>query len=129
VRWSAPPVLRRILTRTVALVPGMVVAAVQGQRGVDGLLVASQVVLAFCLPFVCLPLLVLTSSKEVMSVRKEHRELVEEQSREVHRSTQGQDEMVNFANGVVSQAFGWLFLLVLIVANVYVLVELARGKT
>jgi Mn2+/Fe2+ NRAMP family transporter len=129
VRWSAPPVLRRILTRTVALVPGMVVAAVQGQRGVDGLLVASQVVLAFCLPFVCLPLLVLTSRKEVMSVRKEHRELVEEQSREVHRSTQGQDEMVNFANGVVSQAFGWLFLLVLIVANVYVLVELARGKT
>jgi metal iron transporter len=122
-------VLRRILTRTVALVPGMVVAAVQGQRGVDGLLVASQVVLAFCLPFVCLPLLVLTSSKEVMSVRKEHRELVEEQSREVDRPTQGQDEMVNFANGVVSQAFGWLFLLVLIVANVYVLVELARGKT
>jgi metal iron transporter len=113
VRWSAPPVLRRLLTRAVALVPGMVVAAVQGPRGVDALLVASQVVLAGCLPFVCLPLLLLTSSKEVMSVR----------------DGKADGEVVSFANGYVAQAFGWVCLAVLVVANVYVLVQIGRGAT
>lgn len=41
-----------------------------GQPGIDTLLVASQVVLAIVLPFVAAPLIWLTSSKSVMSVRK-----------------------------------------------------------
>jgi metal iron transporter len=123
VQWSAPPVLRRLIARAVSLVPGMVVAAVKGRDGVDALLVASQVVLAFVLPFVTLPLLLLTSSKEVMSVKKE-----------VHAGgVVGEEgnvgEMISFANGRISQAFGWIVWVVLVVANVYVLVELGRGET
>lgn len=41
-----------------------------GRTGIDTLLVASQVALSIVLPFVAAPLIWLTSSKSVMSVRK-----------------------------------------------------------
>ncbi len=46
------------------------VAIAVGRPGIDTLLVASQVALAIVLPFVAAPLIWLTSSKSVMSVRK-----------------------------------------------------------
>ena len=47
----------------------MTVALVMGRDGINVLLVASQVVLAVVLPFVTLPLLWLTSRKDVMRAR------------------------------------------------------------
>ena len=64
------PFLRRIITRRIGLIPSVVVAIAVGQPGIDTLLVASQVALAIVLPFVAAPLIWLTSSKSVMSVRK-----------------------------------------------------------
>jgi metal iron transporter len=153
VRWNAPPVVRRILTRSVALIPGMIVAAVQGKDGIDALLVASQVVLAGVLPFVTLPLLILTSDKGVMSVRRsslEERERARDEGEvtRVERELDQQDtdekagatapdagaaevddeEMVSFANGKIVQAFGYISWLLLVIANIYVLVELGQGK-
>lgn len=42
-----PPWLRRIITRTLAIIPAMIVALLQGDRGVNDLLVLSQVVLRY----------------------------------------------------------------------------------
>ena len=64
------PFLRRIITRLIGLIPSVVVAIAVGRTGIDTLLVASQVALALVLPFVAAPLIWLTSSKSVMSVRK-----------------------------------------------------------
>lgn len=46
------------------------VAIAVGRPGIDSLLIGSQVALAIVLPFVAAPLIWLTSSKSVMSVRK-----------------------------------------------------------
>ena len=62
--------MRRLLTRCLGLVPALVVAAAVGRAGIDALLVASQVTLSIVLPFIVFPLLLLTSSKTVMSVKK-----------------------------------------------------------
>lgn len=67
---SRQPFLRRIITRLIGLVPSMVVAIAVGRPGINTLLVASQVVLSIVLPFVAFPLIWLTSSDSVMSVRK-----------------------------------------------------------
>ncbi|KAK1236706.1 Manganese transporter smf1 [Marasmius sp. AFHP31] len=67
--WRTSPILRRLITRLLSLVPSMTVAVVMGRSGIDVLLIASQVVLAVVLPFVTLPLLWLTSRKEVMRAR------------------------------------------------------------
>ncbi|KAJ8501542.1 hypothetical protein ONZ51_g535 [Trametes cubensis] len=68
--WRVSPFLRRIITRLIGLIPSVVVAIAVGKRGIDTLLVASQVALAIVLPFVAAPLILLTSSKSVMSVRR-----------------------------------------------------------
>ncbi|CDO70248.1 hypothetical protein BN946_scf184942.g48 [Trametes cinnabarina] len=70
IEWRVSPFLRRIITRLIGLIPSMVVAIAVGRSGIDTLLVASQVVLAIVLPFVAAPLILLTSSKSVMSVRR-----------------------------------------------------------
>lgn len=67
---SHQPFLRRIITRLIGLVPSMVVAIAVGRQGINTLLVASQVALSIVLPFVAFPLIWLTSSESVMSVRK-----------------------------------------------------------
>lgn len=69
-RHVVQPFLRRIITRLIGLIPSVVVAIAVGKRGIDTLLVASQVALAIVLPFVAAPLILLTSSKAVMSVRR-----------------------------------------------------------
>ncbi|KAI0762678.1 natural resistance-associated macrophage protein [Fomes fomentarius] len=69
IEWRVSPFLRRIITRLIGLIPSVVVAIAVGRPGIDTLLVASQVALAIVLPFVAAPLIWLTSSKAVMSVR------------------------------------------------------------
>ncbi|KAF5331568.1 hypothetical protein D9611_007561 [Ephemerocybe angulata] len=67
---SGQPIMRRLLTRLLAIIPSTIVAVATGRKGVDALLVASQVVLSVVLPFITFPLLWCTSSKAIMSVRK-----------------------------------------------------------
>jgi Mn2+/Fe2+ NRAMP family transporter len=57
------PWLRRLLTRGAAIVPAAVVVAALGERGLDDLLIFSQVTLAFQLPFAVFPLVYFTASK------------------------------------------------------------------
>ncbi|KAF9229594.1 natural resistance-associated macrophage protein [Gyrodon lividus] len=67
--WKISPFLRRLLTRLISLVPSTIVAVAFGRSGINTLLVASQVALSVVLPFVAYPLIYLTSSRTVMSVR------------------------------------------------------------
>lgn len=57
------PWARRVLTRSIALVPALVCAAVLGARGVGRLLVLSQVILSLQLSFAVVPLVHFTSCK------------------------------------------------------------------
>lgn len=66
IHWRFTPFMRRLLTRMISIIPSMVVAAVVGRRGMDTMLVASQVVLSMALPFVSMPLLLLTNSSKRM---------------------------------------------------------------
>ncbi|KAG9314600.1 natural resistance-associated macrophage protein-domain-containing protein [Chiua virens] len=67
--WKFSPFLRRLTTRLLGLIPSMIVAMIFGRTGLNTLLVASQVALSVVLPFVLFPLIYLTSSKTVMSVK------------------------------------------------------------
>ncbi|MCO6417625.1 Nramp family divalent metal transporter [Siccirubricoccus sp. KC 17139] len=56
-----PPVLRRLVTRLVAIVPAVVVTAFYGPSGTAQLLILSQVVLCLQLPFAVVPLMLFAS--------------------------------------------------------------------
>lgn len=60
------PNLRRILTRLVAIIPAAIAAGVGGDSGINMLLIVSQVILSFQLPFAVIPLLHIVSDEQAM---------------------------------------------------------------
>ena len=60
------PWLRRLLTRSLAIVPAIVCVAMYGEGGIGKLLLVSQVVLSFQLGFAVIPLILFTSDKKKM---------------------------------------------------------------
>ncbi len=68
IQWSISPLLRRIITRLISLVPSLAVATAVGRGGLNELLVASQVTLSMALPFVLGPLFLMTGMRKVMKV-------------------------------------------------------------
>lgn len=109
IEWRLSPFLRRLITRLIGLGPSCVVAIVFGQRGIDQLLFGSQVALSFVLPFVVFPLVWLTSSSRVMSVR-------------------AGEKIIDYSNGRCMTALGYAIFLVVVCANGYAIVTLALGQ-
>jgi manganese transport protein len=64
--WRLQPWVRRLITRSLAIFPAVVVIAVRGEGSVTDLLTLSQVILALQLPFAMFPLLHFTSSRTRM---------------------------------------------------------------
>jgi len=64
--WRIQPWLRRLITRSLAIMPAVLVIGLRGESSVTDLLTLSQVVLALQLPFAMLPLLQFTSSSRRM---------------------------------------------------------------
>src|SRR5882724_6857994 len=64
--WRIQPWVRRLITRTLAILPAVFVIGIRGDSSVTDLLTLSQVVLALQLPFAMFPLLHFTSSQKRM---------------------------------------------------------------
>jgi manganese transport protein len=60
--WRIKPWVRRLITRTLAILPAVFIIGLRGDSSVTDLLTLSQVVLALQLPFAMFPLLHFTSS-------------------------------------------------------------------
>ena len=64
--WRLKPWVRRVITRTLAIAPAILVIGIRGDQSINDLLTLSQVALALQLPFAMFPLLHFTSSKKRM---------------------------------------------------------------
>jgi manganese transport protein len=62
--WRIKPWVRRLITRTLAILPAVFIIGLRGDSSVTDLLILSQVVLALQLPFAMFPLLQFTSSRK-----------------------------------------------------------------
>ena len=62
--WRIKPWVRRLITRTLAILPAVFIIGLRGDSSVTDLLTLSQVVLALQLPFAMFPLLHFTSSRK-----------------------------------------------------------------
>lgn len=74
--WRIQPWVRRLLTRTLAILPAVLIVGLRGDSSVTELLTLSQVVLALQLPFAMYPLLQFTSSRKRMGRWKNGRFLL-----------------------------------------------------
>jgi len=60
------PWLRRLITRSIAIIPAALVIGIAGESKVTSLLILSQVVLSFQLPFAVIPLIQFTGDRAKM---------------------------------------------------------------
>ena len=60
------PLLRRLITRMVAIIPALIVILIYGEKEVGSLLVMSQVILSMQLGFAVIPLIYFVSDKKTM---------------------------------------------------------------
>ena len=60
------PLLRRLITRLVAIIPALIVIIIYGEKNVDALLILSQVILSLQLGFAIIPLIHFVSDKSKM---------------------------------------------------------------
>jgi manganese transport protein len=65
-RWRIRPWVRRLITRSLAIIPAILIIGLRGNGSINDLLVLSQIVLALQLPFAMFPLLHFTCSRKWM---------------------------------------------------------------
>jgi manganese transport protein len=65
-RWRIAPWLRRLITRSLAIIPAVIIIRLSGGKDTVNLLILSQVVLSMQLPFAVFPLIALTSDPRRM---------------------------------------------------------------
>ncbi len=95
-----PGWVRRLITRGIAIVPAVIVAALYGAEGADRLLILSQVILSLQLSFAVVPLVMFTSDREKMG---------------------------EFVNGRRLQIMAWAVTVVIVCLNLYLLVQTFSG--
>ena len=66
VHLRVTPWLRRLITRTIAIIPTIVVVAFSGEHGTEKLLLISQVILSLQLSFAVIPLVIFTGDRKKM---------------------------------------------------------------
>ena len=95
------PWLRRLITRSLAIIPAAIVIGVLGEGHVTALLILSQVILSFQLPFAVVPLIQFTGDR---------------------------GKMGEFANGTLTTITGWAMAAAIIVLNASLLWLTFAGK-
>jgi len=95
------PWLRRMITRSLAIIPTIIVVAFMGERGTEKLLILSQVILSFQLSFAVVPLVIFTGDRKRMG---------------------------EFVNARWLQALAWTTAVVIAGLNVWLLVQTALGR-
>jgi manganese transport protein len=90
------PWLRRLITRTIAIIPAALVVYISGDKGTYQLLILSQVILSMQLPFAVIPLIHFTSDRRRMGA---------------------------FANKLWIQLISWAAAVLILALNIWLLVD------
>jgi manganese transport protein len=101
IHLKVSPWLRRMITRTLAIIPTIIVVAINGERGTEKLLILSQVILSLQLSFAVVPLVMFTSSRKWMG---------------------------EFVNPRWLKALAWFTAVLIAGLNAWLLIETAMGR-
>ncbi|KAJ6089867.1 hypothetical protein N7467_005083 [Penicillium canescens] len=117
--WTIRPWLRRLITRSISIIPSIIIAGAVGKDGLNKTLTASQVVLSVILPFVSAPLIWFTCLNRYMTVKTEE---PSEQEDEVEVTE------VPMRNNLVTSVISVIVWVIIVVMNVALLVLVGMGK-
>ncbi|KAL4808406.1 natural resistance-associated macrophage protein-domain-containing protein [Aspergillus unguis] len=141
--WSIRPWLRRLITRSISIIPSIAIAGAVGRDGLNKTLTASQVVLSVILPFVSAPLVYFTCRNRYMTVPVERiydgdidgtveqdRDPGQSQAQINATDDNGGNAVdgVKMGNGLILSVLSVLIWIVIAVMNVALLVLVGMGK-
>jgi manganese transport protein len=101
IHLKVSPWLRRLITRSLAIIPTIIVVALNGEQGTEKLLILSQVILSLQLSFAVVPLVLFTGSRKKMG---------------------------EFVNGRGLQMVAWSTAVVIAGLNAWLLIQTAMGQ-
>jgi manganese transport protein len=93
--WKISPTSRRLITRLIAIIPSIIATAIGGNHSANQLLLLSQVILSFALPFAVIPLVHISSNKAYMG---------------------------EFANSTTTTIIAIIIAIVIVILNLYLLI-------
>jgi len=127
--WTMKPWKRRIVTRSISILPCLVISLSIGKSGLSAALNASQVVLSILLPFLTAPLIFFTCKKSIMKV--EVNNVDNSASMELQDLNDGNMEQqdqakkfIDMSNNWITSSIAFLIWLFISVLNVYMIVKL-----
>jgi len=101
IHLKVAPWLRRLITRSLAIIPTIIVVAVNGEQGTEKLLILSQVILSLQLSFAVVPLVIFTGKRSLMG---------------------------EFVNGRALQLLAWTTAVGIASLNAWLLLQTALGR-
>ena len=101
VQLRVSPWLRRVITRSLAIIPTIIVVAIHGAQGTEKLLILSQVILSLQLSFAVVPLVIFTGRRSLMGA---------------------------FVNGRLLQLTAWATALLIAALNAWLLIQTMMGR-
>lgn len=141
-RWTIRPWLRRLMSRSVAVLPCIVVAGLVGRSGLSQVLNASQVALSILLPFITFPIILFTNNPDIMRVasvsipqystedltRGEalHDDLSRGDQDHTPRTTFDGNEDTDMSNHPITRVVAWMIWLTITGLNLYLIIILAK---
>ncbi|KAL2050021.1 hypothetical protein ABVK25_009748 [Lepraria finkii] len=124
--WKIAPWLRRFATRTISIVPSVIIAGAVGKEGLSAALNATQVALSVALPFISAPLIYFTCRNKYMVVGGVDRAAREDADGELE--LEEEPEPIKMRNAWALSVLAVLIWLVITIMNVALLVLLGLGK-
>lgn len=134
--WRISPFLRRLVTRSVAIIPGIIIAGIKGRNGLAAALNGCNVVLSLALIFLTFPLVWYTARDRYMRVKLDDSEepvgvidgifnyQTERAAAEAGQATAGTISLANNLATTVVALLIWLFIAGM---NIATLVFLGMG--
>lgn len=125
-KFKISPWIRRLITRSLAIIPAVIIASTSGESGLSKLLVLSQVVLSLQLPFAIWPLIYFTSNKNIMTITcvKYTKETDSNNSVDDNTLNNEISESIDFSNNIVTKIVIVGMGLLISGLNIYVLTKI-----
>lgn len=125
INWTVKPWIRRLITRSISIVPALVISVCIGRNGLNAALNISQVVISILLPPLTAPLIYFTSKKSIMRLElPEHMQVREDGSPiEVGSEDRKYKYMANSWLTMIVATIIWVFISAL---NIYAIYEMAK---
>lgn len=132
--FTVKPWIRRLVTRSFAIIPAVVVIIVLGDRALNNLLILSQIILSLQLPFAVWPLVYFTSKKEIMKVSfHKTRELSEGETEStipmLATAEPAEIDVVDYSNSKLMMASAIFVSFLLTAFNIILIVEVGLGNS